>query len=49
MKDQLYAQIETARKPLTARELSEANQCSLESVQGALDALAGEGRIASTR
>ena len=49
MKDQLYAQIETARKPLTARELSEANQCSLESVQAALDALAGEGRIASTR
>jgi len=49
MKDQLYAQIEAAGKPLTARALSEANQCPLESVQSALDALAVEGRIAATR
>ena len=49
MKAQLYAQIEASRVPLTARQLSEENQCPLEAVQAALDALAGEGRIASTR
>ena len=49
MKAQLYAQIEASRVPLTARQLSEENQCPLEAVQAALDELAGEGRIASTR
>ena len=49
MKEQLYLQIEASRVPLTARQLSEENQCPLETVQSALDELAGEGRIASTR
>ena len=49
MKEQLYLQIEASRVPLTARQLSEENQCPLETVQSALDELAGDGRIASTR
>lgn len=49
MKEQLYLQIEASRVPLTARQLSEENECPLEAVQAALDELAGEGRIACTR
>jgi len=49
MKEQLYLQIEASRVPLTARQLSEDNACPLEAIQSALDELAGEGRIASTR
>ena len=49
MKEQLYSQIEASRVPLTARQLSEENECPLESVQLALDELAGEGRVACTR
>ena len=49
MKELIYAQLADSRVPLTARQLSEQNQCPLEAVQTALDALAAEGRVASTR
>ena len=49
MKEQIYAQIEASRVPLTARQISEENERPLEAVQAALDELAGEGRIACTR
>ena len=49
MKELLFGQIANAQAPLTPRQLSEDNQCPLETVQAALDALAGEGRIAATR
>ena len=43
MKELLFGQIANAQAPLTPRQLSEDNQCPLETVQAALDALAGEG------
>ena len=49
VKELLFEQIERSQVPLTARQLSEDNQCPLEGVQAALDALAQEGRIAATR
>ena len=49
MKEQLYDMIAEARAPMTARQLSEALGAPLQDVQAALDALALEGRLASTR
>ncbi len=49
MKEQLYGSIAESRVPLTAKQLSAAAGLSLEAVQATLDALAEEGRIASTR
>ena len=49
MNEQIMGLIEEARAPLTARQLSEQLGAPLEAVQAALDALAAEGAIASTR
>ena len=49
MNERLLNLIAEARAPLTARQLSEQTQAPLEKVQAALDALAGQGAIASTR
>lgn len=49
MKEQLYDLIAEARAPMTAKQLSEALEAPLADVQAALDALAEEGRLASTR
>ena len=49
MKQQIYDMIRDSAVPLTARQLSEAMEAPLEVVQESLDALATEGRIASTR
>ncbi len=49
MKEQIYAIISESRVPLTAKQLSVELSAPLSAVQEALDALALEGRIASTR
>ena len=49
MNENVFELIAASPAPLTARQLSEALEAPLESVQAALDALAGDGRVAQTR
>ena len=49
MKDQIFDIIQNSSVPVTAKALSEKLEAPLEEVQAALDALAGDGRVAETR